>query len=78
MAGNAPPSVEEFAARFKPKRPALRDVLDRRPELWADVVRLRDPDGEFRLGWEPILEYLRLHGVETSPSSLADEWRRRR
>jgi len=78
MSEDRPPTVEEFASRYPPKQPDLPTVFKRRPELWADVVRLRDPDGEFRLTWTAIVEYLALHGIVCSKSSLLAEWQRRR
>jgi len=77
MSEGIPPTVEEFASRYPPLQPKLAEVFARRPDLWDAVVRLRDPDGEFRLGWDPIVEFLKLYGVETSESSVRFQWKQR-
>jgi len=68
-----PPTVEEFAARHKPNL-SLSDILDGRPELWDDVVRLRST---YRLAWPAVIEYLALQGVQTSTSTVREQWRKR-
>lgn len=68
-----PPTVDEFASRYKPQQEPLEQVLERRG-LWAAVDTLKNTH---HLGWTPVVEYLRLHGVETTEATVSRLWRRR-
>ena len=69
-----PPSVEEFAAEQAPMKVRLAEEFEARPDLWADVVRLRN---EYRMSWVKVAEYLAMHGVVTNAHSLGEQWHKR-
>jgi len=68
-----PPTVDEFAAKFKPQPPPLEQVLQAKG-LWAAVDRLHNT---FHLGWTPVVEYLALHGITTTEATVSRLWRKR-
>lgn len=69
----APPTVDDFAAQHLPAPRPLASILDERPDLWDALERLR---GTFCLGFPAIVEYLALHGVETTESTVRRLWHR--